>query len=386
MPLAPAVTVPFLPEAVGNTLLLVGAFLLLLLGAEIFTNGIEWLGHRLGVSESATGSVLAAVGTALPETMIPVIAIVQQVTTGGTAADEVGVGAILGAPFMLATIAMFLVGSSVLWFRGRRQFGAEMHFNADSTRRDLSFFLVGYTLAFLTALVDDRLFHYAVGAVLVVLYLVYLWRSLRSGELIAHEGLDDLHLGLIVEETLEPLPGPWPTKRHRADPGVVLVVVQTLLALGIIIGGAHLFVAEVQWASREVLGIPAAVVALLLAPLATELPEKFNSVLWISRDKDTLALGNITGAMAFQGTLPVTLGIVFTSWNLSLEWGTAGFLNGFSAVLAIVSGGILYLRARSVGDGNMHPRPFLVGGAFYLLFIVVLVYHVLTYDLSVVPH
>ncbi|NIS29615.1 MAG: sodium:calcium antiporter, partial [Actinobacteria bacterium] len=64
----------------------------------------------------------------------------------------------------------------------------------------------------------------------------------------------------------------------------------------------------------------------------------------------TLALGNITGAMAFQGTLPVTLGIVFTSWNLSLEWGTTGFLNGFSAVLAIVSGGILYYRARTVGD------------------------------------
>jgi cation:H+ antiporter len=156
--------------------------------------------------------------------------------------------------------------------------------------------------------------------------------------------------------------------------------------LSIIIGGAHLFVEEVQWAATDVLGIPAAVVALLLAPLATELPEKFNSVLWISRDKDTLALGNITGAMAFQGTLPVTLGIVFTSWNLSLEWGTTGFLNGFSAILAIVSGAILYLRARSADEGNMLPRPFLLGGLFYLLFIIILVYHVLTFDLAVGAH
>ncbi|MFB6196558.1 MAG: sodium:calcium antiporter, partial [Haloplanus sp.] len=113
------------------------------------------------------------------------------------------------------------------------------------------------------------------------------------------------------------------------------------------------------------------------------LPEKFNSVIWISRDKDTLALGNISGAMAFQGTLPVTLGILFTSWNLSLTWGTTGFLNAFSAILAIVSGGILYLRARNVKEGNMSPYPFLIGGAFYALFIVVLLYHVFAIGIEV---
>lgn len=79
----------------------------MLLGAEIFTNGVGWLGHRFGVSESATRSILAAGETALPETMIPVIAIVRGFSFG---ANEVGVGAILGAPFMLATIAMFLIG------------------------------------------------------------------------------------------------------------------------------------------------------------------------------------------------------------------------------------------------------------------------------------
>lgn len=381
-----ALAASVLSGTVGHTVLLIGSFFLLLAGAEIFTNGIEWLGHRLGVSESATGSILAAVGTALPETMIPVIAILQQQAGGGTAADEVGVGAILGAPFMLATIAMFLVGSSVLYFQNRRVFGPEMHFNSKSTRRDIGFFLVGYSLAFLAALVPSRTVSIAIGVVLVLLYLTYLVLSLRSGELIEIEGLDELHLGLMIYNVLTRIPGPFPKREHGKDPNRLLVLLQTLIALGIIIGGAHLFVTEVQWASNEVLGIPAAVVALLLAPLATELPEKFNSVLWISRDKDTLALGNITGAMAFQGTLPVTLGILFTSWNLSLEWGTTGFLNGFSALLAIVSGGILYLRARQVGEGSMRPRPFLIGGAFYLLFILILVYHVYVYDLAVATH
>ena len=379
----PAVTLPFLPEAVGNTLLLIGSFALLLLGAEIFTNGVEWLGHRLGVSESATGSILAAVGTALPETMIPVIAIVGAVigTSDPAAADEVGVGAILGAPFMLATIAMFLIGLSVLYFSDRRMFGGEFHFNAVSTRRDLSFFLVGYSLAFVAALVDVRAIQDGIAFLLIALYVVYVYRSLQGGALVEEEGLDELHLGALIEKGESPFESFGVERNMSGNPSGVVVAAQTLLALGIIIVGAHLFVSEVRWAAGAI-GIPGAVLALLLAPLATELPEKFNSVLWISRDKDTLAIGNITGAMAFQGTLPVTLGILFTSWNLTLEWGTEGFLNAFSAILAIVSGGILYLRARSIEEGNMRPRPFLIGGLFYALFIAVVLYHVLVLGMT----
>ena len=42
-------------------------FVVILIGAELFTNGIEWAGHRLKLAEGAVGSLLAAVGTALPE-------------------------------------------------------------------------------------------------------------------------------------------------------------------------------------------------------------------------------------------------------------------------------------------------------------------------------
>ncbi|MFB6220402.1 MAG: sodium:calcium antiporter [Halolamina sp.] len=379
---------------IDNFVLLLGSFALLLIGAEVFTNSVEWLGHRLGVSESATGSILAAVGTALPETMIPVIAILSaQFGTGSQeAADSVGVGAILGAPFMLSTIAMFLIGGSVLYFGDRRLHGKSFHFNADATERDISFFLVGYTLAFIAALipadmvilgpVTGEVVMTLIAITLVVLYFTYVYRSLKSGELIEGGELDDLILGGLIEKGSRPLPSLGVSTDHSSDPPKLLVIVQSLFALGIIISGAHLFVAEVEFFSREVLNIPAAVVALLLAPLATELPEKFNSVIWISRDKDTLAIGNITGAMAFQGTLPVTLGILFTSWNLNLVWGTTGFLNAFSAILAIVSGGILYARARSVGKGDMSPRPFLIGGLFYALFIGVLLYHVFVLNVT----
>lgn len=381
-PLAPMVM--GIPRIYENGILLIGSFLLLLLGAEIFTNGVEWLGHRLGVSESATGSILAAVGTALPETMIPVIAIVNGVISGDTsAADEVGVGAILGAPFMLATIAMFLIGVSVLYFGRRRMYGKHFHFNSTSTKRDLSFFMVGYSMAFLAALVPVREIAISIGFLLVGLYVFYVYRSLQKGDLIEGEELEALYLGAIVESGQEPFGEYGFDGNHGSNPSRLMVIGQALFALGLIIGGAHLFVGEVSYFATDVLNFPTAILALLLAPLATELPEKFNSIIWISRDKDTLAIGNITGAMAFQGTLPVTLGILFTSWNLTLQWGTTGFLNAFSAILALVSGGLLYMRARSAGNGQMEPIPFLVGGLFYLLFLGVTVYHVLFLGVSV---
>jgi cation:H+ antiporter len=351
----------------------------------VFTNGVEWLGNRLGVSESATGSILAAVGTALPETMIPLIAILQAQFGGGSqaAADSVGVGAILGAPFMLATIGMFLLGASTLYFRKRRNQGTNFHFKVQATKRDVSFFLVGYTLAFVAALIESSLVSTAIGVFLVALYLVYLYRSLTSGELAEEEEMEDLMFGKVLES------GPGVAdggRNHKNNPPTWLVLTQSLFALGLIVAGAHLFVGEVEFFAVEVIGMPTAVLALLLAPLATELPEKFNSVIWISRDKDTLAIGNMTGAMAFQGTLPVTLGILFTSWNLSLSWGTTGFLNGLSAVLAIVSGIILLARARSIDTGQneatMSPYPFLLVGTFYALFAGILVYHVLVLGVS----
>src|SRR5215208_4356596 len=103
-----------------DVLILVVAFVVILIGAELFTNGIEWFGRKLDLAEGAVGSVLAAVGTALPETMIPIIAILFATSE---ASDAVGVGAILGAPFMLATLAMFVTGLAVLWAARKRSSG-----------------------------------------------------------------------------------------------------------------------------------------------------------------------------------------------------------------------------------------------------------------------
>ena len=382
-----SVAIGILPGPLANFALLVGAFGLLLLGAEIFTNSVEWLGYHLGVSESATGSLLAAVGTALPETMIPVIAILSVVVGWGNqaAADEVGVGAILGAPFMLATLAMFLVGSSVLYFRDRRAEGAIFELDLRATRRDLSFFVVGYVLAVGAAFVPVRELRLVIALLLIVLYVVYVRRTLASGELIKGADLESLHLTGILAGGERPFPSIGARIIPITEPTLGMVLAQTVIALLVIIAGAHLFVTEVQFFAA-VLNVPTAMIALLLAPLATELPEKFNSIIWISENKDTLAMGNITGAMVFQGTVPAMLGIVFTSWNLGGEWGTIGFLNALSAGLALLGGGLILTRATASDTGRLRPEPFLFGGLLYAVFIAVLIYYVVVLGVTVAAH
>ena len=85
--------------------LLLASFAVILAGALLFTNAVEWAGNRLEIGEGATGSLLAAVGTAMPETLIPIVAIIG----GAEGAEDVAIGAIIGAPFLLATVVMALV-------------------------------------------------------------------------------------------------------------------------------------------------------------------------------------------------------------------------------------------------------------------------------------
>jgi cation:H+ antiporter len=143
-------------------------------------------------------------------------------------------------------------------------------------------------------------------------------------------------------------------------PPLLAVVFQTLASLGVIIAGAHFFVDAVEHAAAG-LGLPAGLIALILAPLATELPEKFNSIFWMRDGKDTLALGNVTGAMMFQSTVPVAFGVLFTPWNLAP-------LDLFAVVLALASGGLVYLTLRL--SGKLRAGRLMLGGLFYLAFVV----------------
>ncbi|HWM62969.1 MAG TPA: sodium:calcium antiporter [Solirubrobacterales bacterium] len=300
-----------------NVLLLFVSFAVILAGALLFTNAVEWLGHRLKLGEGAVGSLLAAVGTAMPETLIAIVALLGAAEGG----DEVAIGAIVGAPFLLATLAMGLVGLFAYLYRERREQGLRLDAHGPTLERDLVFFLIFFAVSLALAWGAPDALRIPVGIVVILAYVVYIRRTLLgSGEVQDHGSLNPL----IFERRDE----------RRMDPSLLLCVIQLLVGLGAMVGGAHLFVEELLHIADS-LGVEAVVLALILAPLATELPEKVNSFFWVREGKDSLALGNITGAMVFQSTIPVGIGLIFTDWALS-------FNAALSVVLGLVGGFLAY--------------------------------------------
>jgi cation:H+ antiporter len=329
-----------------DVLVLIAAFIVILAGAELFTNGIEWLGERLGLSEGMVGSVLAAVGTALPETMIPIIAIIF---VGTAASEEVGIGAILGAPFMLSTAAMFVTGVAVLAYArsGRRK--KHLTINQVVVARDLTFFLAMYIIAIALGLpfFEKPLWlRIAAGIGLVSAYVLYVKQTASDPRTESEEGKNPLYF-----------------QRKLDTPKTRAILLQVFVALAAIIFGANLFVDQIG-NFATLLGVPPLVLSLIIAPLATELPEKFNSVIWIRQRKDTLAMGNISGAMVFQSCIPVTVGLWFTPWVLN-EFAIA------SAGIAIGAGILLQIYLRT--GGAISGRELTSLGIFYAAFIAYVV-------------
>lgn len=312
---------------------------IILIGAEAFTNGIEWLGQRLKLGAGAVGSILAAVGTALPETMVPIMAFLGGGV--GTEGSDIGIGAILGAPFMLATLAFFITGLTALLFRRKN---LPLLLDAKVVQRDLEFFLFVYTLAILASFLPNQLLKNGTALALLAAYVIYVFQTLRASQ----GGHKQENLALLY------------MAGRNDNPTMTMILGQIVLALIAIVFGAHIFVNAVQPIAVSV-GIPVFVLSLIITPIATELPEKFNSVLWIRRGKDTLAMGNLTGAMVFQSSVIPAIGIALTPWRLDI-------LALWSAFLALGAAMIPYFSLRR--KGVIFPTSLLIGGVFYLLFIL----------------
>ena len=312
----------------GALLLLIASFAVILAGALMFTNAVEWLGHRLNLGEGATGSVLAAVGTAMPETLIPIVAIIG----GSEGSEGVAVGAIIGAPFLLATLAMALVGASAYIFRARRKQGLDLKADIPTLDRDLIFFLVFFAGALLVGVAVPDALHIPLAIVFVGAYIVYVRRTLAGG-------------GAVQEvETIGRL---YMDQGDDDEPSNKLIALQLAVGLGAIVGGAHLFVEEMIHVAASI-GVEPLVLSLILAPLATELPEKINSFFWVREGKDSLALGNITGAMVFQSTIPVAFGLALTDWDLDR-------FAIVSALLGLAGGALAYVTLRTRGRFELLP-------------------------------
>lgn len=323
--------------------------IVILIAAEVFTNALEHLGEKLGISEGVTGSLFAAVGTALPETSVPLLALLAG-TSDAALNEEIGVGAILGAPLMLATLSISLLAFAVLKKRN-----ASGHFHPERTglKRDLDFFIAAFSFATIALFVphEVREVRYAIGFVMVMIYFVYIMLTLRASK------------ALVSEGHATEAESPMMLCRLGLPNNMLVVGVQLLMGLALLIGGAKGFISGIEEAAH-ILGVSALLLSLLIIPIATELPEKVNSILWIRRGKDTLAFGNITGALVFQGTLLPAIGIMLTPWTPRIE---------VLAGVVITLLGVIWLRMM-IARGQLRVWHVWLNGFLYLIYLGIVLY------------
>ena len=325
---------------------LVMMLFIILAASELFTNALEHLGEQLKISEGVTGSVFAAIGTALPETMVPLLALFAG-TKNISINEEIGVGAILGAPLMLSTLSTCLMAFAILHRRG---VNGHVRPERSGFIRDLNFFLFAFILAAVAMYIpqEARILRGALSIALVLTYFVYILLTLRASEKLVEDGHGTAAEGKMFFAKLGLPTNLW------------TILLQLAIGLALLIFGAKGFIHGIEGTSH-ILGISALLLSLLIIPIATELPEKVNSILWIRRGKDTLAFGNITGAMVFQGTLLPAIGIMLTPWQPRIE-----VLTG--VLVTLVAAAWLRFHARS---GGLPVWTLLVNGGLYVIFLTI---------------
>ncbi|MEA3001263.1 MAG: cation:H+ antiporter [Sphingomonadales bacterium] len=275
-------------------LLLLGSAGVIYLSCEYFVNGVEWVGKRMAVGQKATGTVLAAFGTALPESVVTFVAVAFG---SSAAAKELGVGAALGGPLALSTIAYATVGITLLATRQHLPATAAIRDQFRRLSRDQGWFLLIFAAKIALGVL---VFSWKpwLGILFLAAYALYV-RQEMSG----HPGEE--------EGELEPLK----LQPRRKEPSSAAAIVQTVLALVVIFVASRVFVAQLEHLGPA-LGLHPQLLALLLSPIATELPETMNAIIWVRQGKHRLALANISGAMMIQATVPTALGLFFTPWRL----------------------------------------------------------------------
>jgi cation:H+ antiporter len=312
------------------------------LSCEYFVNGVEWVGRRLGVGATATGTVLAAFGTALPESAVTFIAVVFG---RDTAQKDIGVGAAVGGPLVLSTISYAVVGL-VLWSSRHklRRGNTELQLDTRRLSSDQAWFLLIFIVVLALGLVSFP-FKRWLGILLFGAYALYVWREMTAGHGSEHD-----------DELLEPLK----FRPRHPNPSLAWASLQTLIALVVIAFASHSFVNQLENIGTH-LGVSAQLVALILSPVATELPETLNALIWVRQGRERLALANISGAMMIQATVPAGLGVLFTTWRFDPPLVMAAS----TAIAAVVLLWMMFRRKRVSGI-SLIPL-----GLLYVLFAII---------------
>ncbi|TAM97728.1 MAG: sodium:calcium antiporter, partial [Rhodanobacteraceae bacterium] len=204
----------------------------------------------------------------MPESVITFIAVVFG---HSPVQKNLGVGAALGGPLVLATSAYAVVGAALLFGRQKLPRTPAIRQEFRRLSRDQGWFLAVFAAKVVLGVIAFAWKPW-LGTLFLAVYGVYFWQELRGEQQCAEGELEPLKLAKSWHE-----PPAWKA------------YLQTLLALAVIFAASRLFVNQLDLLGPQ-LGIEPQLLALLFSPIATELPEMMNAVIWVRQGEHRLAL------------------------------------------------------------------------------------------------
>lgn len=309
-------------------LLLIAGLLLVLGGAHFLTEGAAAVAERFRVPEFIIGATIVAVGTSMPELVVSFISAV-----GGS--GSMAIGNVVGSNIFNVFVILGLCSAL-----------RPMDLTSQNTRRDIPLALLSAVIL-LAVTYGGYLFGqragYTIsrveGAVLLALYVAYLWYTIRTRQ------PDDDKSG-----------SEQPRKQT-----VALYVVMIAGGLAALIFGGDMFVKSASELARR-LGVSDSVIALTIVAGGTSLPELATSVAAIVKGRGGLALGNVLGSNV--ANILLILGVSATVTPLSL-----GSINIWDILMALLGGILPFIAAFTLRRRRIDRAEGILFVAIYVAYI-----------------
>lgn len=252
----------------------------------LLSYGAEHLSERYGAK--FVGRVLLSIATTLPE-----IAIVIYAAASGAYGIAIGSG--LGSNIMMMTLGLAIM----LIISTTRLSKAPLKMIDVSTFKNDKIFLLATAVISLILFLDG--YDYVDGIIFVGIFIVYIFIALYEMKLEMKENL--------FKDNAKEMGNKNNLGKRNNKKMVIAVGVFLAGALGILIG-AEPFIHSMQGFSVEV-GISAIVLAVILSPIAGEMPEKISMMILARKGAAgaSIAIANVLGSKILNNSLLLAVAV-----------------------------------------------------------------------------
>lgn len=318
---------------------LLGSMAIVFIGALIFTNGIEYVSCRMNWASSFTGAILAPLFTSIPELVLFLVAVFSY---GGTSGEQIGIGTLFGQPFMASSISYGLVLIAMLigyFLKKRSDLCLEVE---RALMIPYIFMAILFPMVLLPDIFRFRYFQALMGLFLGFFYFYYVSMMYRRRK---------------VETPSEP-EDPYMCRIFNAD---LAAIVQLILSIVLLYVGSEMLVSVIDSIAGH-MNVSAMGMAIILAPVATAIPETMSAMIWAYRGKDTLSISSLIGEQILYSTLYPAIGLFTVAWILDTHAYFSVLATTFMSVI------ILY----HINKGKIPTRVLGIGFVFFITYALMI--------------